>query len=112
MSNRIPRINELIKREVSSIIFREIEFPNGVLVTVTRVTTSSDLRDSNIFLSVLPENRTETVHKILNKQMYFVQQKFNNILKMRPLPRLKFLKEKETIEADRVEGILEKIKDE
>ena len=57
MANRIPKVNELIKREISKMILKEIEFPKDVLVTVTRVQTSSNLSDSNIYISVLPENR-------------------------------------------------------
>lgn len=110
MSNRIPKVNELIKREISKMMLREIEFPKDALVTVTRVETSSNLSDSNIYISVLPENKIEKVLERLKKQMYFIQQKFNNNVKMRPLPRLKFLKEKETQEADKIEGLLEKLK--
>ena len=110
MSNRIPKVNELIKREISKMMLREIEFPKDSLVTVTRVETSSNLSDSNIYISVLPENRIEQVLQRLKKQMYFIQQKFNNSVKMRPLPRLKFLEEKETQEADKIEGLLEEIK--
>ena len=111
MANRIPKVNELIKREISKMILKEIEFPKDVLVTVTRVQTSSNLSDSNIYISVLPENKIEKVLERLKKQMYFIQQKFNNIVKMRPLPRLKFLAEKETQEADKIEGLLEKIRE-
>lgn len=110
MAYRIPKVNELIKREVSQIILREIEFPKDALVTVTRVETSSDLSDGNIYISVLPENKMDKVLEGLKKQMYFIQKKFNNTVKMRPLPRLKFLAEKETREADEVEKLLEKIK--
>ncbi len=39
MSKRIPQVNQLIKKELSQIILREIEFPVGVLVTLTRVET-------------------------------------------------------------------------
>jgi ribosome-binding factor A len=111
MSNRIPKVNELIKREISKMMLREIEFPKDALVTVTRVQTSSNLSDSNIYISVLPENKIGKVLERLKKQMYFIQQRFNNIVKMRPLPRLKFLEEKETQEADKIEGLLEKIRE-
>jgi ribosome-binding factor A len=110
MTNRIPKVNELIKREISRMILREIEFPVGVLVTVTRVETSSDVKEASIYISVLPDNKEKKVHEVLKKQMYFIQQKFNNNVKMRPLPRLKFLEEKEIIQADRVEGLLEQLK--
>lgn len=110
--DRIPKVNELIKREISKMILREIEFPKNVLVTITRVETSLDLSDAGVYISALPEDKISPCLNVLKKQMYFIQQKFNNSVKMRPLPRLKFLAEKEIRVADRVEEILEKIKNE
>jgi len=112
VSNRIQRINQLIKKELSQIILKEIEFPQGVLVTVTRVETVSDLKESNIWISALPEEKLKRVLEILNKNIYFLQQKLNKRLKMRPLPRIKFLEERKTREAGQVEEILEELKKE
>jgi len=112
VSNRIQRINQLIKKELSQIILKEIEFPQGVLVTVTRVETVSDLKESNIWISALPEEKLKRALEILNKNIYFLQQKLNKRLKMRPLPRIKFLEERKTREAGQVEEILEELKKE
>ena len=43
MSNRILRLNRLFEEELGKIILREIEFPFGAVVTITRIETSSDL---------------------------------------------------------------------
>lgn len=110
MSKRIQRVNQLIKEQISGIILREIEFSPDILVTVTRVETSSDLKNSNVFISVLPEeNRLKTVN-ILNKKIRFLQREINKSLRMKPLPRLNFLEEKETAEAGRIEELLVKLK--
>jgi len=106
VSKRIQRVNQLIKREISQIILREIEFPSNVLVTVTRVETSSDLLDSNVFVSVLPEKDLSKIVGFLNRRINFLQSQINQLLRMKPLPRLKFLEEKETAEAGRIEEIL------
>ena len=110
MSQRIQRVNQLIKREISQILLKDVEFPSGTLVTVTRVETSSDLKNSNIFISTLPEKEISRVLDFLNREIYELQQKINKLLKMRPVPRLKFIGEKETAEAGRIEEILEKLK--
>ncbi len=110
MSKRIERLNELIKRELGKIILREVEFPKNVLVTITRVETSSDLSDSNVWVSVFPEDQTERVFKILNYKIYNLQQKINKLLKMRPIPKLNFMREKEIKKADKIEELLEKVK--
>ena len=110
MSKRIPRVNQLIKKELSQIVLKEIEFPKGVLVTVTRVETSLDLNQAKVFISSLPESHTERVLSILNRQIYFIQQKLNKRLKMKFIPKIEFREEKKTREAGEVEGILERLK--
>ncbi|PIZ89554.1 MAG: ribosome-binding factor A [Candidatus Nealsonbacteria bacterium CG_4_10_14_0_2_um_filter_37_10] len=112
MSKRIQRINQLIKKELSQIILREIEFSQGVLVTITRVETSPNLIESNVWISVLPEEKLKRILEILNKNIYFLQQKLNKRLTMRPIPRIKFLEERKTSEASRIEEILEELKKE
>jgi len=112
VSKRIPRINKLIKQEVSKILCREVDFPKDVLVTVTRVEATPNLIEAKVWISVLPENKKNNVMEILNRQIYNIQQKINRLLQMRPLPKLRFVEEKEIQEADKIEELLEKIKNE
>jgi len=110
MTKRIERVNKLIKKELSQIILREVDFPDNVLVTLTRTDTSPNLIETKVFLSVMPENKAADILKILNKIIYGLQQALNKRLKMRPIPRIMFYQERETSKAGRVEEILEKIK--
>lgn len=110
MSKRIQRVNQLVKRELSQLLLREVKFPTDTLVTVTRVETSPDLRESRIFISVMPEAKTAKIIDFLQGRIYGLQQKINKRLKMKPLPKLKFLEEKKTKEAGRIEELLEEIR--
>ena len=112
MSNRLLRVNQLIKKELSQIILKEVEFLPGVLVTLTRVETTPNLNESKIYISVMPEKEQETALNTLNKQVWRLQQLLNKRLKMRPIPKIIFLKEKETAQAGKVEEILAKLKKE
>jgi len=109
-SKRIQRVNQLIKKELSRIILKEIEFPLDVLVTITRAETTSDLKESNVWVSVFPEEKAEKNIDFLNRKIYLLQQKINRRLKMRPIPRIRFLEEKKTSEAGNIEEILEELK--
>lgn len=99
----------MIKKELGQILLREMDFPEGVLVTVTRVETSPNLNQSRIYISVMPEDKAARVLETLEKSVYYLQQKLNKRLKMRPIPRIKFIEERKTEEAGRVEELLEKI---
>lgn len=112
MKDRVSRINELIKRELSGIFLKENDFPPELLVTITRVETSANLIQAKTWISVLPEAKVKVVMKILNDQIYHLQQEINRKLKMRPVPRLIFKEEKQIIKASRVEELLEEIKKE
>ncbi|OQX53076.1 MAG: ribosome-binding factor A [Candidatus Omnitrophica bacterium 4484_213] len=109
MNRRIKQVNELIKQELSQIILRKIDFPEGVLVTVTRAETSPNLIQVKVFVSVIPESQGKKVLRLLNKEIFGLQQEINKRLKMRPVPKIKFIEEKQTQEAAKIEAILEKI---
>ncbi|MFH1401430.1 MAG: 30S ribosome-binding factor RbfA [Parcubacteria group bacterium] len=110
MSKRLQRINQLIKKEISQLILKEIDFEPEILVTITRVETAEDLLDANIFVSVFPENNFLKTIDFLKRKTGFLQGKINKFLRMRPLPRLHFLPEKATAKASRIEEILEQLK--
>jgi len=110
VNKRLLRINSLIRDELSNILLREVEFPDGVLVTITRVETSDDLFNASVYVSVMPDDKKDRVFEILNKLVYFIQQRLNKRLRMRPIPKIFFKKEKLTGEAARVEELLEKAK--
>lgn len=112
MSKRIQRVNSLIKKELSQIILKEVDFPDSVLVTVSRVETSVNLNESKVYISVLPVEKTDNILKILGKIIYGLQKRLDKRLRMRPIPRIRFVKEERTKEAARIEELLEEIKNE
>jgi ribosome-binding factor A len=54
------RVNELLKRELSGIIAREMSF-EGALVTINHVDVSADLKNAHVFVSVLGSDLGENV---------------------------------------------------
>ncbi|MFC1663955.1 30S ribosome-binding factor RbfA [Patescibacteria group bacterium] len=111
MKNRIQRVNQLIKREIAQILLRELDSPKNTLVTVTKVKTSVNLNQATVYVSVIPEAKTQRIFKMLSQLIYEIQGELNRHLKMRPIPRIRFVEEKETKQAGRIEEILEKIKE-
>jgi ribosome-binding factor A len=111
MNNRLPRVNELLKREIGKILLKEIVFEDA-FITITRAESSSDLSNANIFVSVIPEKQSEKVLKFFNAEIYNIQKLLDKKLKMRPVPKIKFVKEKMTQEAFKIESILERLKKE
>lgn len=65
MKHRLLRVNELIKRELSALITREMDF-EPALVTVSSVDVTPDLKKAHVFVSVLGpvEKKTDILEKL------------------------------------------------
>jgi len=88
VAQRIDRINELMKREISSLIQREFEFP-GKLVTVSAVEVTHDLREAKVFVSVLGGHPDPVLSK-LNSKRGMIQNTVMKRVVLRCTPRLSF----------------------
>jgi len=111
MSNRIEKVNSLIRNELGKILLRDVDFPQGVLVTITRVDSSPNLSEAKIYVSVMPDKQIDKVFRILNRRIYDIQQILNRRLNMRPIPKIEFKKESKTQQAAQVEELLEGLKE-
>lgn len=67
MSQRLNRVNELLKREISSVIQREFDFKDS-LVTITGVETTQDLKEAKVFVSVLGPGLGTVMTKLKDKR--------------------------------------------
>jgi len=106
MSERIQKINKLIKKHLGEILARELSLKPGVFLTVAKVDTTSDLRYTQVFISVFPFKENNYALKALSHEMYSIQGALNKKLQMRPLPRLEFKLDSTEEEADVIEKIL------
>ena len=80
-SQRIQKVNELLKRELGKIILKELEFSRDTLITITNVESSPDLREAKIWVSVIPENQISLALRVLKRNIYNLQKKLMKRLK-------------------------------
>ncbi len=106
---RIEQLSVLLKEELSKIIDRELEFPEGSMVTLTRMAISKDTRYATIFFSVLGSTELE-VTAIFMKNIYPIQQMLNRAVRMRPVPQIRFLPDSAEDRRERVEKSLAELK--
>lgn len=59
MKHRLQRVNELLKRELSEIISRDLTF--DTLVTVQQVDVTPDLKNAHVFVSAIGSDQTKAV---------------------------------------------------
>ena len=103
---RIEQVNDLIRAELGKIIDRDVELPERSLVTITHVITSPDLHYANVFLSVMPRKNEEEALAVFVRSVGSIQRSLNRKLRMRPVPRIKFISDVAQKRADRIESLL------
>lgn len=109
MSERIPKVNNLIKQELGKLLLQEVDFPKGTFATISRVETSSDLLQARVFLNIFPQESSALVLKILASRIFRLQQMLNGKLRMKKVPKIKFEIDKAEEYADKIEELLGKI---
>jgi len=109
VSNRIEKINDLIRQHINDIILKDLSLKDGVFVTISKVDTSSDLRYTRIFVSIFPEKESAYAMKTLQKEIYSIQGSLNKKLHMKPLPKIEFRLDETEIHADKIEKLLKEI---
>jgi len=110
MSQRIEKINELLRQKLSELILKEIEFPANALITITKAKTSPDLKYAKIFITVLPDNQRGTVLEILRKNSHHLHKILQKQLVTKFTPNLNFLIDEQEIFASEVDKLLDEIK--
>ena len=103
--NRLTRVNELLKREISESLFRimhENDFDLSA-VTVTRVTTSRNLRNARVFISIRDHrNERDLMLSLLRKHRVEIQNRINADITLKYTPRLTFELDTSIEEGDRI----------
>ena len=108
MVNRIDRVNSLLEHEISKIPLKDFAFSPEILVTLTRVDTTGNMIETKAYISVFPEEKSAGILNALQKSTYDIQYQINRILRMRPVPKIKFVKETEISHAAKIEELLVK----
>ena len=106
MSQRIEKVNELIKHELGNILLREVDLPRDILVTITRTDTSPDLRRSTIYISVLPETKNKEAVEYIKSTLFSIQHALNKKLHMKHIPKVEFKLDKQAQVEQKVFKIL------
>jgi ribosome-binding factor A len=91
MKHRLERVNEVIKRELSEIISRELNFSAQVLVTIHAVDITADFRKCHVFISVIgkPSQKTRVLAE-LEEQRGTLQKELAKRVVLKYTPQLSF----------------------
>ena len=92
MPYRMQRVNNLIRRELAEILYRDVKDPRlGNFVSVNEVDVSSDLRTAQIYVSFFgSETEKKDALLALSQAAGFFHAELVKRLSLRRVPELKF----------------------
>lgn len=109
MKHRLERVNEVIKRELSEIILRELTF-EATLVTVQSVDISPDLKKAHIFVSAIGSDaeKKAAIAKLADCRQTLQHALMKRVV-LKYTPQLHFKLDESIERGDRVMEILDQI---
>jgi ribosome-binding factor A len=109
---RASRLGDLIREEVADIVQNRIKYKSFGFLTITGAKVSDDLRNAVVYVSVLElEQRDRTIRK-LNATASVVRSELGRRLKIKYIPRLKFMADESVEYGMKIDRILNELKQE
>ena len=109
-SNKMDRVNQELKRELSNIISYELRNPKvSGIVSVTDVKTTPDLRFSKVFVSMLNETNKKAALANLKKSAGYIRSEIAKRLNMRVTPEFIFVLDETMEYGAKIDSILTEI---
>lgn len=110
-SNRMEKVDEEFKREISKIIDQDLKNPNITgLISVTKVKTSSDLKNAKIYISILNSKSKKNTMQGLKNATGYIRTELAKRVNLRYTPELTFELD-ETLEyGTKIDNILKELK--
>ena len=110
---RSDRVNELLQRELGTLVSEELRDPRIVFPTVTSVETTSDLRTARVYVSVLGDEETaRTTLAALKEARKFIRHRLTERTDLRFIPELEFVSDRSAERATRISRLLRESKGE
>ena|SRR3989344_2546022 len=105
-AHRSEKIAELFRREVSRFIKETVDTPADIFITVSKVVPSGNRQLADVFLTIFPFERSEETVELVQKHVSKIQHALNKELKMRPVPKIRFVLDESEEKARKILDIL------
>ena len=111
MSQRIQRVAEEIKKQISAIIRDELNDPRIGFVTITKVEVARDLQQAKVYFSFFGSQKEQRDTQIgLDRSRGFIRKLLGQRIRIRYIPEIIFKLDQGTEHSIHIDQILDKIK--
>jgi len=105
--NRLNRINEELRKEISNIISFELKNPDATgLISVTKVKVTPDLKYAKVYVSMLNSKSNEKTLEALKKSAGYIRSGIAKKINLRITPELVFEKDDSMEYGMKIDSIL------
>ncbi len=112
-TNRLGRINEELKKEISQVINYELKNPDVTgMISVTKVKVTPDLKYAKVYVSVLNSKNLNKTLDGLKDSAGFIRSRVAKTVNLRITPELVFEYDDSIEYGERIDSILKNLKKE
>ena len=109
-SNRMARVDEELKRELSNIINYEVKNSNVTgMISVTKVKTSPDLKYARVSVSIINSKNVKQTLAGLKAASGFIRSRIAEKMNLRVTPELVFELDESLVYGEKIDRILEQV---
>ena len=111
MSRRTERVAHLIQREIGDVILKELTDVRIGFVTISRVEVTTDMAFAKVHVSIMgsDKEKRDSMAGLAHSSSY-LRTHLAKVMKMRTVPRLQFIEDKNLEHGFRINEILNEIK--
>lgn len=108
MSRGRPRkVADLIQRELTDLLRREVRDPGIGMVTITSVDVSPDLSHAKIFFTMLEKEKQESASHALKRAAGYLRSQLAHRIKLYTTPELRFVYDESIERGDRLSQLID-----
>jgi ribosome-binding factor A len=112
-SNRLGRVNEELKKEISHVINYELENPKVTgMISVTRARITPDLRYAKVYVSIFNSKNVKKTLEGLKESSGFIRSRVAKTVNLRITPELDFVYDDSEEQGEKIDRIIEELKKE
>jgi ribosome-binding factor A len=106
-SGRPEKLGDLVQRELSDLLRRELRDPRVGMVTITGVDVSPDLSHAKIFFTLLDQSHLQQASEGLRRAAGFLRSQLARRLKLYTTPELRFVYDESVERGDRLSRLID-----
>ncbi len=102
MDIKRARLEKLLMEEIASLVLRELKDPRLADIVITYVELSQDMKKAKVYFTTLQEGKEEEAESALNHASSYIRSQLAKSLKLKRIPELEFLFDKELKRMERI----------